>query len=122
MKKYAMKAVIDDKLPRHLSDLSATRTKVKALKPDMLVVSGYAKGASRAAPPLNEMNIGVPLVAFSRCESADLAAFYGHIKFWPAGNNIAKPMVLRQIQSGKYNVVAASKWASHKLVDPRAAK
>jgi branched-chain amino acid transport system substrate-binding protein len=30
-------------------------------------------------------------------------------------------MVLRQIQDGKYNVVAPSKWASHKLDYPRLA-
>jgi branched-chain amino acid transport system substrate-binding protein len=46
--------------------------------------------------------------------------FYGPIKFSEAGNNIAKPMVLRQIQNGSYNVVAPSKWASHPLVWPRA--
>ena len=38
-----------------------------------------------------------------------------------AGNNIAKPMVLRQIQDGKYNVVAPSKWASHPVNFPRKA-
>ncbi|MBE0625974.1 MAG: amino acid ABC transporter substrate-binding protein [Burkholderiales bacterium] len=208
MKKYGMKAVIDDKLPRDLSDMTATMTKIKALKPDMLVVSGHTKGATTATRQLNEMNIAVPLVAFTHCESADLVekfkkgaedilcptqwaetlsykdpvfgtaiqyntlflktykdyetvpyqaaqgsaavliwadafkraqsfdteklrdtlaatdldTFYGHIKFGPAGNNISKPMVLRQIQDGKYNVVAPSKWASHKLVYPRAAK
>ena len=36
----------------------------------------------------------------------DLMTFYGGIKFSEAGNNIAKPMVLRQIQNGEYNVVA----------------
>jgi branched-chain amino acid transport system substrate-binding protein len=208
MKKYGMKIVIDDKLPRDLSDMTATMTKVKALKPDMLVVSGHTKGATTATRQLNEMNIAVPLVAFTHCESADLVGkfakgaedilcptqwaetlsykdpvfgsatdynklflqtykeyktvpyqaaqgsaavqiwadafsraqsfdteklrdalaatdmetFYGHIKFGPAGNNIAKPMVLRQIQDGKYNVVAPSKYASHKLVYPRTAK
>ena len=34
------------------------------------------------------------------------------IKFSEAGNNIAKPMVLRQIQDGEYNVVAPSEFAS----------
>lgn len=207
MKVHGMKAVIDDKLPRDLSDMTATMTKVKALKPDMLVVSGHTKGATTATRQLNEMNIAVPLVAFTHCESADLIdkfkqgaesilcptqwaetlsykdpvfgtaaeynalflktnkdyetvpyqaaqgsaavqvwadaftraqsfdteklrdalaatdldTFYGHIKFGPAGNNVAKPMVLRQIQDGKYNVVAPSKWASHKLVYPRRA-
>jgi branched-chain amino acid transport system substrate-binding protein len=207
MKKFGMKAVIDDKLPRDLSDMTATMTKVKALKPDLLVVSGHTKGATTASRQLNEMNINVPLVAFTHCESADLVGkfgngaegilcptqwaetlsykdplfgsasdyntlflktysdyktvpyqaaqasaavlvwadafkraqsfdkeklrdaiaatdlgtFYGQIKFGPAGNNIAKPMVLRQIQDGKYNVVAPSKWASHKLDYPRLA-
>lgn len=208
MKKYGMNAVIDDKLPRDLSDMTATMTKVKALKPDMLLVSGHTKGATTATRQLNEMNVDVPLVAFTHCESADLVGkfskgaedilcptqwaetlsykdplfgtatdynalflktyseyktvpyqaaqgsaavqiwadaftraqsfdteklrdaiaatdmetFYGHIKFGPAGNNIAKPMVLRQIQGGNYNVVAPSKYASHKLAYPRSAK
>ena len=207
MKKFGMKAVIDDKLPRDLSDMTTTMTKVKALKPDLLVVSGHTKGATTAGRQLNEMNINVPLVAFTHCESADLVGkfgkgaegilcptqwaetltykdpvlgsaseynalflktysdyttvpyqsaqasaavlvwadsfkraqsfdteklrdaiaatemetFYGHIKFSKAGNNIAKPMVLRQIQSGNYNVVAPSKFASHKLNYPRQA-
>jgi len=51
-----------------------------------------------------------------------MATFYGNIKFSSAGNNIAKPMVLRQIQNGKYNVVAPQKWASHKVNHPRMAK
>ncbi len=71
--------------------------------------------------------------AFERAQSFDteklreaLAAtnmktFYGSIKFSKAGNNIAKPMVLRQIQNGKLNVVAPSKWASHKVDWPRKA-
>ena len=48
--------------------------------------------------------------------------FYGNIKFAPEGNNVAKPMVLRQIQDGKLNVVAPSAWASHKLEYPRMVK
>jgi branched-chain amino acid transport system substrate-binding protein len=200
-KKYGMDIVIDDKLPRDLSDMGATLTKVKALKPDLLVVSGHTKGATTAARQLGEMNVEVPLVAITHCESADLVGkfgkaaegilcptqwaetlsyrgklfgsaadydklfrktyseydtvpyqaaqasaavivwkdaferaqsfdteklrdaiaatdletFYGAIKFGPRGNNIAKPMVLRQIQDGDYNVVAPAKWASHKL-------
>jgi branched-chain amino acid transport system substrate-binding protein len=200
-KKHGMKIVIDDKLPRDLSDMSATLTKVRALKPDLLVVSGHTKGATTAARQISEMGIEVPLVAMTHCESADLIGkfgakadgilcptqwaetlsykgklfgsageydklfrkaypaydtvpyqaaqasaallvwkdafersgsfdteklrdalaatdmmtFYGPIDFGPAGNNVAKPMVLRQIQDGEYNVVAPSKFASHKL-------
>ncbi|MEO1723972.1 MAG: ABC transporter substrate-binding protein, partial [Pseudomonadota bacterium] len=51
--------------------------------------------------------------------ATDLPTFYGPIKFSEAGNNIAKPMVLRQIQSGAYNVVAPPKYASHDIVWPR---
>ena len=41
--KYGMQVVIDDKLPPDLNDMSATLTKVKALKPDILVVSAHEK-------------------------------------------------------------------------------
>ena len=51
--------------------------------------------------------------------ATNLKTFYGDIKFSPEGNNIAKPMVLRQIQNGEYNVVAPSAFASHKLNWPR---
>lgn len=203
-KKYGMHIVIDDKLPRDLSDMTATLTKVKALKPDVLFVSGHTKGATTAARQISEMGVEVPLVAMTHCESADLIGkfgkaaegilcptqwaetlsyrdnlfgsamdynklfrktysgydivpyqaaqgsaavqiwkdaferaqsfdteklrdaiaatdmetFYGHIKFNEAGVNIAKPMVLRQIQNAQYNVVAPTKWASHKLMYP----
>lgn len=207
-KRYGMDIVIDDKLPRDLSDMTATLTKVKALKPDLLLVSGHTKGAITAARQISEMNVDVPLVAMTHCESADLVGnfgknaegilcptqwaetlsykgpvfgsageydklfrktysgyetvpyqaaqasaavivwkdaferaksfdteklrdaiaatnletFYGPIKFGPQGNNIAKPMVLRQIQNGDYNVVAPSTWASHKLQYEAAAR
>ncbi len=205
MKKYGMKAVIDDKLPRDLSDMAATLTKVKALKPDLLLISGHSKGAATAARQIKEMQIKVPMIAMTHCEAAkivkkfgaatndflcptqwaetlsykgkafgtaaeydklfkatykgyknvpyqsaqataavlvwkdaferansfdtekvrkalsetNMKTFYGSIKFSKAGNNIAKPMVLRQIQNGKLNVVAPSKWASHKVDWPR---
>ena len=51
-----------------------------------------------------------------------LSTFYGNIKFDKTGKNIAKPMVLRQIQGGKLNVVAPTKWASAKVVHPRMVK
>ena len=51
--------------------------------------------------------------------ATNMKTFYGGIKFSAAGNNVAKPMVLRQIQNGKYNVVAPSAFASHKLDWPR---
>jgi len=206
-KKYNMKIVLDDKLPRDLSDMSATLTKVKALKPDMLLISGHSKGAATAARQVGEMQIDTPIIAVTHCEAADITGqfpdasegmlcptqwaetltykdpmfgsaadydkeikstidhykdrevpyqtaqatasvyvfydalqragslekeavrkalaetdmmtFYGPVKFSDVGNNIAKPMVLRQIQDGKYNVVAPSKFASHKLEYPR---
>ena len=206
--KYGMQIVVDDKLPRDLSDMSATLTKVKALKPDLLVVSGHSKGAATAARQIKEMQIDVPMIAMTHCEAAkvidqfgaatndflcptqwaetlsyegnyfgtaaeydalfketyegynsvpyqaaqasaavlvwkdaleradsfdidkvrdalsatDMMTFYGGIKFSEAGNNIAKPMVLRQIQDGKYNVVAPSEWASHEVNYPREAQ
>lgn len=207
IKKHGMKIVIDDKLPRDLSDMTPTLTKVKALKPDLLLVSGHSKGAATAARQIGEQNVKVPMVAITHCEAANvhgkfgkavdgflcptqwaetltykddlfgsaanydkefkaafpsykdklvpyqtaqataavyvyknaiekaasldknkirdalskvnMKTFYGDIKFSKAGNNVAKPMVLRQIQNGKYNVVAPSAFASHKLEWPR---
>lgn len=206
-KKYGMKVVIDDKLPRDLADMTGTLTKVKALKPDLLLVSGHAKGAATAVRQIGEMRIDVPMIAITHCEAAkitstfpkaaegilcptqwsetlsykddyfgtareyydaflkaypdykvvpyqtaqasaallvfkdaferagsfdrekvrdalaatNLNTFYGHTQFSKAGNNVAKPMVLRQVQKGEYNVVAPSKWAAAKVVFPRPA-
>ena len=205
--KFGMKAVVDEKLPRDLSDMSAILTKVKLLKPDVLIVSGHSKGAATAVRQIDEQNVKVPMVAVTHCEAADvtgkfgaaandilcstqwaetltyedslfgtaanfntevkgaypdyankkvpyqlaqasaavyvfkdaferagsldkevlrdaiaatdLKTFYGDIRFSEAGNNVAKPMVLRQIQDGKYNVVAPSAFASHPLNWPR---
>ncbi len=205
--RYGMETVVDEKLPRDLSDMSAILTKVKLLKPDVLIVSGHSKGAATAVRQIDEQNVKAPMVAVTHCEAADvtgkfgaaandilcstqwaetltyedplfgtaanfntevkaafpdyankkvpyqlaqasaavyvfkdaferagsldkevlrdaisatdLQTFYGGIKFSEAGNNIAKPMVLRQIQDGEYNVVAPSAFASHPLNWPR---
>jgi branched-chain amino acid transport system substrate-binding protein len=193
--KYGMKTVIDDQLPADLSDMSTTLTKVKALKPDILIVSGHSKGAATAARQINEMKINVPMVAMTHCEAAkvqekfpkaangflcptqwvetlsksdamfgtaaewntgfkkahpsyssvpyqsaqasaavyvfkeafeaannfdqdavrdaisavEMETFYGDIKFSDAGNNIAKPMFMRQIDSsGNYSLVESA--------------
>lgn len=206
-KKYGMKIVVDDKMPRDLSDISATLTKIKALRPDVLVFSGHTKGATTATRQMKELGVNAKLVGMTHCESAkltekfrnesegimcptqwaetlkytdkyfgsamdynkaflaahpdyklvpyqtaqgsaaveiwadafrraqsfdteklrdalaatDLDTFYGHIKFDSNGKNITKPMVLRQIQNGKYVVVAPTKYASEKPVYPRPA-
>ena len=190
-KKYGMKIVIDDKLPADLSDMSTTLTKAKALKPDVLLVSGHSKGAATAGRQIGEMRIQADIIAITHCEAAkvdekfasaangmlcptqwvessplkddifgnagkwnadfkvaypsyntvpyqtaqasaavlvykaafeaagsldqvkvrdaiaatDMETFYGHIKFSEAGNNIAKPMFMRQISGGIYNAI-----------------
>ncbi len=206
--RYGMKIVVDEQLPRDLFDMSAILTKVKLLKPDLLIVSGHSKGAATAVRQISEQKVPTPMIAITHCEAADvvgnfgaaandilcatqwaetlsyedpmfgaaanyekelkaafpeyaektipyqaaqasaavyvfkdaferagsldkeavrdaiaqtdLMTFYGAIRFSEAGNNIAKPMVLRQIQDGEYNVVAPSEFASHKVNWPRA--
>ena len=205
--KLGMKIVVDEKLPRDLSDMTAILTKVKVVKPDLLIVSGHSKGAATAVRQIAEQKVSVPMIAITHCEAADVTGnfgdaandilcstqwaetlsyqdpifgtaanyekefkaaypeyadkkvpyqtaqasaavyvfkdsferagtldkeavrdaisatdmktFYGDIRFSEAGNNIAKPMVLRQIQDGAYNVVAPSAFASHALNWPR---
>lgn len=207
MEKFGMQTILDDKMPADLSDISASLTKVKALKPDLLVISGHNKGAVTAARQMKELQVEVPMVAMTHCEGADVTGqfgaaadgylcptqwaetlsysdkyfgsaadydkavkeaypdytvvpyqtaqasaavlvwkdaferanslepqkvrdaiaatdmetFYGPIKFSEAGNNIAKPMVLRQIQGGNYLVVAPTKYASEPVEYPRKA-
>ena len=204
-KRHGMKVVIDDKLPPEINDMSATLTKVKAVKPDLLVVSGHAKGATLVTRQTAEMKVNVPMIAATHCDSAKIAetlgaaaenilcasqwdrtlaykdqwfgsaedyskrfekdfnyappyqaaestaavlvyvdafqrandfdpqkvrdaisatklmTFYGPIEFDPTGKNIAKPMVLYQVQGGQYKVVAPTQWATTKLVHPRPA-
>jgi branched-chain amino acid transport system substrate-binding protein len=203
--RYGMKVVIDDKMPRDLNDISATLTKVRALKPDILVISGHTKGAVTAGRQIMEMKIQVPMIGLTHCESGkiiekygsavdgilcptqwaetmsyegkyfgtaqnyydeyseaygaappyqaaqasaavlvwkdaferagsfdtdklraalyatDMKTFYGDIRFSKAGNNVAKPMALRQIQDGKLHVVAPSKFAAKPVIHPRQA-
>ncbi|MGH7252238.1 MAG: amino acid ABC transporter substrate-binding protein [Nitrospiraceae bacterium] len=201
-KRLGMKIVIDDKLPPELNDMAATLTKVKAVKPDILLVSGHARGATMAVRQVSDMKVDVPMLAVTHCDSAkvaetlgkaaeyalcasqwdrslsykdrwfgtaeeyskrfekefkydppyqaaestaallvfvdaferagsfdiekvreaiaktDLMTFYGPVKFDATGKNIAKPMVLYQIQNGDYKVVAPTKWAEGKLIHP----
>jgi branched-chain amino acid transport system substrate-binding protein len=72
-KPYGMKIVIDDKLPPEINDMAATLTKVKALKPDVLLVSGHEKGATLVVRQTAEMKVDVPMVATTHCDSAKIA-------------------------------------------------
>ena len=57
------KIIIDDKLPKELNDMAATLSKVKATKPDVLVVSGHTKGALTAVRQISEMKVDVTNVS-----------------------------------------------------------
>jgi branched-chain amino acid transport system substrate-binding protein len=75
--KYGMQVVIDDKLPPELNDMSATLTKVKALKPDVLVVSAHEKGPPLAIRQMQEMRVDVPMLAMTHCDSSQVAEQMG---------------------------------------------
>jgi len=201
-KKYGMKVVIDDKLPADLNDMSATLTKVKALKPDALMISGHEKGAVLGIRQVAAEKVYVPMLALTHCDSAeitekfgkdadyafcgsqwdvsmtytdrwfgnsqkyaamfkqafnydppyqaaestasvevfadaieragsldkdkvrdalaktDMMTFFGPVKFDATGKNIAKSMVMYQVQHEKYVVVAPAKWAAAKPIYP----
>ncbi len=76
-KKYGMKIIIDDKLPPELNDMTATLRKVKVLKPDILIVSGHAKGAALVIRQLAAMKVNVPMLAITHCDSARVIKKYG---------------------------------------------
>src|SRR5207244_5027705 len=72
-KKYGMKILVDDRLPPEINDMAATLTKVKAVKPDLLLVSGHEKGATLVVRQTAEMKVDVPMVASTHCDSARIA-------------------------------------------------
>jgi branched-chain amino acid transport system substrate-binding protein len=76
-KKFGMRIVVDDKLPPDLNDMSATLTKVKLLKPDILIVSGHEKGAATAIRQLADQRVNVPMLAMTHCDSAQIAEKFG---------------------------------------------
>ena len=199
MERHGMKVVVDDKLPPELNDMSATLTKVKALRPDLLLVSGHDKGASLVIRQLADQRVNVPMLALTHCDSAriaenfgaaaeyalcaaqwastlkyadplfgsasdyavlyeetygevapyqaaessaavqvfadaferagtlepdavrdaltetDMMTFYGPVKFDETGKNIKKPMVLFQVQDGKYVVVYPQEFAEGEI-------
>ena len=71
------KIVIDDNLPKELNDMAATLAKVKALKPDVLVVSGHTKGALTAIRQIAEMKVDVPMLAMTHCDAGKLSKQHG---------------------------------------------
>jgi branched-chain amino acid transport system substrate-binding protein len=50
--------------------------------------------------------------------ATDMQTFYGNIRFDETGKNIAKPMVLYQVQDGAYVVVAPVDWAEAEVRFP----
>jgi branched-chain amino acid transport system substrate-binding protein len=76
-KRTGSKIIIDDKLPKELNDMAATLAKVKATKPDVLVVSGHSKGALTAIRQIAEMKVDVPMLAMTHCDASKLAKQHG---------------------------------------------
>jgi branched-chain amino acid transport system substrate-binding protein len=77
IKRHGMQLVVDDKLPPELNDMAATLTKVRAVKPDVLVVSAHAKGPALAIRQMKDMQINVPMLAMTHCDSADIIGKFG---------------------------------------------
>ena len=60
-----------------------------------------------------------PQMVRDALSATEKQTFYGNIKFDESGKNIAKPMVLFQIQDGEFRVVAPTKWADASVIHPR---
>jgi branched-chain amino acid transport system substrate-binding protein len=72
VKEHGVNLVVDDRLPPELDDMSMTLSKVEELKPDMLVVSGHDKGALTAVEQLGALQVSVPMIAMTHCDSAQV--------------------------------------------------
>ena len=77
-KRYGMTVVVDEKLPKDVTDLTTFLTKVKAVKPDIMVVSAHTLGGALFVRQMREQQVNVPIVAMTHCEAAkvtDTATF-----------------------------------------------
>lgn len=74
---FGMQIVLDERLPPDLSDMSNILNQVKALRPDVLIVSGYSKGAATVVRQIDEKNIKLPMIAMTHCESANITGEFG---------------------------------------------
>ena len=74
VKKYNITPILDDRMPKDLNDITGFLTKVKALKADVLIVSGHEKGAATAARQMGDMRVQVPIIAVTHCESAKIVS------------------------------------------------
>jgi branched-chain amino acid transport system substrate-binding protein len=79
IKKYNMQTVIDDRMPKDLNDITTFFTKVKAVQPDVLLISGHEKGAATAARQMGEFKTAVPLVGITHCEAAKIVSDFPKI-------------------------------------------
>ena len=69
-KRFGMNVVVDEKLPKEVTDMTTFLTKVKAVKPDVLVVSAHTLGGALFVRQIREQQVNVPIVAMTHCESA----------------------------------------------------
>lgn len=72
VRRLGIACIIDDQLPENFADMSATLDKVKALKPDMFLVSGHESTAMSAVSQIEESGASVPMVAVTHCQTARL--------------------------------------------------
>jgi branched-chain amino acid transport system substrate-binding protein len=79
IKKYNMQTVIDDRMPKDLNDITTFFTKVKALQPDVLLISGHEKGAATAARQMGEFKTSVPMIGITHCESGKIVTDFPKI-------------------------------------------
>ena len=76
-KRFGMKIVVDGRLPRDLSDMKGILQKVKLVKPDILAISGHAKGAALAIRQIAALRVNVPMLAMTHCDSAKVIKKFG---------------------------------------------
>ena len=71
-KRYGMTVVVDEKLPKDVTDLTTFLTKVKAVKPDVMLVSAHTLGGALFVRQMREQQVNVPIVAMTHCEAAKI--------------------------------------------------
>lgn len=68
--KLGIAVVLDEAFDRKLGDLTQIMARIKAERPDILLIDAHAGAALRALETVDEMAVEVPILAMTNCESA----------------------------------------------------
>jgi len=72
LNRYGIRVVLDEKFPEDLEDIRPALAKAKEVLPDLLLISGHARGAATAARQIAELEVDALMIAMTHCAAAQI--------------------------------------------------